>query len=266
MISHDAQEERRRVELGRDLIVHWTSLFRAVRFYEQANNDSVVSHCERIRQTVQTLIEQDDAAELTVRQGSIFVNSQRVRAAAVATTSYQRFVDLFRVAGIGTLHVDAEASPPELETFARLLQTMAEGQPDDPSQLMKELAVRGVTHVEVEVAPEDAELPDDLTEEQIARRVFMRSIGVVKSIFHEYRTSDRISARRVKRAVQSMIDSLDSGNESLIQLTSLKNYDEYTFGHSVNVSVLGLALGRHAGRSSPSPASWVRRPRPLTSR
>ena len=248
MSPRDAQEERRRLELGRDLIVNWTALLRAVHFYEQANNDSVVSHCERIRQTVQALIEQDDAAELTVRQGAIFVNGQRVRAAAVATASYQRIVDLFGVVGVGTLHVDAEASPAELEIFARLLQTMSEGQ-QEPSQLVKELAARGVSHLEVEVEQSVEELPDDLTEEQVARRVFMRSIGVVKSIFHEYRTSDRISARRVKRVVQSMIDSLDSGNESLMQLTSLKNYDEYTFGHSVNVSVLGIALGRHAGLS-----------------
>ena len=83
----------------------------------------------------------------------------------------------------------------------------------------------------------------------VARRVFLRAISVVKSIFHEYRTSDRISARRVKRVVQEMIDSLDAGNECVMQLTSLKNYDEYTFNHSVNVSVLGIALGRHVGLS-----------------
>ena len=245
MSPQDKQEERRRLELGRELIVSWTSLFRAVHFYEQAN-DTVLSHCDRIRRTVHELIEQDDDAELTVRHDSIFVNGLRIRATVAASTSYQRFMELLRGAGIGTIHVDDEASPSELEVFARLLQTMAESR-RDPSELVQELAVRGVSHVEVEPEEQAEELPDDLTEEQVERRVFLRSISVVKNIFHEFRTSDRISARRVKRVVQEMIDTLDAGNESLMHLTSIKNYDEYTFNHSVNVSVLGIALGRHVG-------------------
>jgi HD-GYP domain-containing protein (c-di-GMP phosphodiesterase class II) len=44
-----------------------------------------------------------------------------------------------------------------------------------------------------------------------------------------------------------MIESLNFNPENLLNLTNLKNYDEYTFNHSVNVSVLGIALGRHIG-------------------
>jgi len=44
-----------------------------------------------------------------------------------------------------------------------------------------------------------------------------------------------------------VIDSLESAPDSLMQMTSLKNFDEYTFNHSVNVSVLAIALGRHIG-------------------
>ena len=248
MSPQDNPEERRRLELGRELIVNWAALFRAVHFHEHAN-DTVVSHCEKIRRTVGALIEQDDDAELTVRHDSIFVNGLRIRAAAVASTSYQRLIDLLRAAGIGTMHVDDDASPSELEVVARLLQTTADSR-QEPSELVRELGARGgVSHVQLEPEEQAEELPEDLTPEQIARRVYLRSISVVKSIFHEYRTVDRISARRVKRVVQAMIDSLDGGTESLMHLTSLKNYDEYTFNHSVNVSVMGIALGRHAGLS-----------------
>ena len=247
MSPEDAQEERRRLELERELIVNWTSLFRAVHFYE-SGNDTILSTCERIRQTVRALIEQDDDAEVTVRHDSIFVNGLRIRAAALASTSYQRFIDLLRNARVGTMNIDEDPSPAELETFARLLQTMAESR-QDPSELIRELVVRGVSHVQIEPEEQAEELPEDMTQEQIARRVYLRSISVVKNIFHEYRTSDRISARRVKRVVQEMIDSLDRGNESLMHLTSIKKYDEYTFNHSVNVSVLGIAPGRHVGLS-----------------
>ena len=243
--TQDGREERRRLELGRELIVNWTSLLRAVRLYENANA-TVLSYCERIRATARALIEQDDNAELTVRHDSIFVNGQRIRAGSVAARSYQRLISLLVGAGIGTMHVDDEAAPSELEVFARLLQTAGESR-QDVSELVQELAVRGVSHVQVEAAKQAEELPEDLTVEQVARRVYLRSLSVVKNIFHEVRTSNRISARRVKRVVQGMIDSLESGADTLMHLTALKNYDEYTFNHSVNVSVLGIALGRHVG-------------------
>ena len=246
MSPEDTQAERHRHEHGRDLIAHWTALLRAVRLYDQAN-DTVMSHCERIRRTVRALIAADDDAELTVRHESIFVNGLRIRAAAVKSMNYQSLIDLMRGAGIGTIHLDEDATPLELEVCARLLQTAAESR-QDASELVHELAVRGVSHVELDLEKQAEELPEDLTPQQIARRVYLRSISVVKGIFHEYRSSNRISARRVKRSVQGMIDSLDSG-DSLMHLSSLKNYDEYTFNHSVNVSVLGIALGRHVGLS-----------------
>ena len=245
MSPQDSQDEQRRLQLGRELIVNWTSLLRAVHFYESAN-DTVLSHCERIRATARALIEQDDDAELTVRHDSIFVNGLRIRAGSVAAKSYQRLISLLLAAGIGTMHVDDEAAPSELEVFARLLQAAAESR-QDVTELVRELAVRGVSHIQVEAVEQAEDLADDLTSEQVARRVYLRSIGVVKNIFHEARTSNRISARRVKRVVQGMIDALESGADSLMHLTALKNYDEYTFNHSVNVSVLGIALGRHVG-------------------
>jgi HD-GYP domain-containing protein (c-di-GMP phosphodiesterase class II) len=84
---------------------------------------------------------------------------------------------------------------------------------------------------------------------EMAQRIYLRTIGVVKGVFHELDTRNRISARRVKRAVQQMIESLDSNPDYLLNLSTLKNYDEYTFNHSVNVSVLAIALGRHMGLS-----------------
>ena len=210
MSPEDTQAERHRHEHGRDLIAHWTALLRAVRLYDQAN-DTVMSHCERIRRTVRALIAADDDAELTVRHESIFVNGLRIRAAAVKSMNYQSLIDLMRGAGIGTMHLDEDATPLELEVCARLLQTAAESR-QDASELVHELAVRGVSHVELDLEKQAEELPEDLTPQQIARRVYLRSISVVKGIFHEYRSSNRISARRVKRSVQGMIDSLDSGS------------------------------------------------------
>jgi HD-GYP domain-containing protein (c-di-GMP phosphodiesterase class II) len=109
--------------------------------------------------------------------------------------------------------------------------------------------VRGATQVEVILAGEETEDPADATPQELQRRIYLRSIGVLKGVFHEMRRKDRFSTRRVKRVVQEMIEKLELDPGYMLNLTSVKNYDEYTFNHSVNVGVLAIALGRSVGLS-----------------
>ena len=46
-----------------------------------------------------------------------------------------------------------------------------------------------------------------------------------------------------------MIDSVFNNQDALVSLSRLKDYDNYTFMHSVNVSILTIALGRRLGLS-----------------
>ena len=57
--------------------------------------------------------------------------------------------------------------------------------------------------------------------------------------------------KRVKRAVQGIVDSILSDPSSLVGLTTLREFDEYTFVHSVNVCILSVALGRRLGLTKP---------------
>ena len=245
MKTHEAQEEQQRVEQGREVIVLWASLFRTIRLYDRAN-DTTLAQCKRICEASLAILEVDGEVELTVRHDSLFINGLRIRETSLGATSCHQMIDLLRTARVGAFSLQDEVEPSEVELFARLLRDMAEGR-GSSSDVTRELGVRGVSHIRIQPAAEEEGLPEELSAEHIAKRVYLRSIDVVKGVFHELRSADRISARKVKRVVQGMIDSLESDPTALTNLTRLKNYDEYTFNHSVNVSVLAIALGRHVG-------------------
>ena len=44
-----------------------------------------------------------------------------------------------------------------------------------------------------------------------------------------------------------LVDSIFRNHDALASLSRLKSFDDYTFQHSLNVSVLALTLGRHLG-------------------
>ena len=237
------EDERRHVDLSRELISLWTGLFKAVRLYEQAN-DSVESQCSRIREVALALMNDSGELELTVRRDSIFVGRLRIKQGAMGSTAYPRLIALLCTAGISSVILDEDVENWEIELFARISIATADAR-SEPAEMKNQLERRGVQHLTVQIGQMDEPLAEELTADQLARRIYLNSIGVVKGVFQELKTSNRLSARRVKRVVMEMVDSLDRDPGFLMSLTQLKNYDEYTFNHSVNVSVLSIALGRH---------------------
>src|SRR5438105_15511220 len=55
------------------------------------------------------------------------------------------------------------------------------------------------------------------------------------------------NVKKVKRAVQAIVDQVLNNEAPLVGLTTLRDYDEYTFTHSVNVCIFSVALGRKLG-------------------
>jgi len=53
--------------------------------------------------------------------------------------------------------------------------------------------------------------------------------------------------RDLNRVVDQLITSLESDKGALVNITSLKKFDEYTFHHSLSVAVLALAIAQRLG-------------------
>ena len=56
--------------------------------------------------------------------------------------------------------------------------------------------------------------------------------------------------KKIKRVVQGIVDQILNEETSLIGLTTMRDYDEYTFTHSVNVCIFSVALGKRSGSAS----------------
>jgi HD-GYP domain-containing protein (c-di-GMP phosphodiesterase class II) len=56
-----------------------------------------------------------------------------------------------------------------------------------------------------------------------------------------------LNIRKAKHLMQKAVDSIMQNDSALLGLANIKNYDEYTFNHSVNVAIYALALGQRIG-------------------
>ena len=77
-----------------------------------------------------------------------------------------------------------------------------------------------------------------------ARIIQREALTVVKDFMRDVRVGKNIETERAAIVVNSMVDSIFRNQEALFSLTRIKDYDDYTFVHCINVSVLSLAIGR----------------------
>ena len=65
-----------------------------------------------------------------------------------------------------------------------------------------------------------------------------------RDAFTEFRTDRRGGLVRLEQVVWSLMDALQRATREILPLAPLKTHDDYTFVHSVNVSLLTLAQAR----------------------
>jgi len=82
-----------------------------------------------------------------------------------------------------------------------------------------------------------------------ARAIQWEAQNVVRHVMNDVRMGRSIESERVKRAVNSMVDSILRNQDALVSLTRMKSLDEYTFVHSLDVCILSLSLARHLNLS-----------------
>ena len=90
-------------------------------------------------------------------------------------------------------------------------------------------------------------LIEDGEEESKPREVFGRAIKVMENVFHDVRLGKIPSSREAMAVVKEMAELTIADPHALFALSMLKDYDNYTFTHSVNVSVISLTVGRACG-------------------
>jgi HD-GYP domain-containing protein (c-di-GMP phosphodiesterase class II) len=77
--------------------------------------------------------------------------------------------------------------------------------------------------------------------------VFWNAVLGTRRILSRAGQNGRPDLRHAKRLVQPVVDSIMNHEYSVVGLTALKDHDEYTYAHCVNVSILSVSMGNALG-------------------
>jgi HD-GYP domain-containing protein (c-di-GMP phosphodiesterase class II) len=131
--------------------------------------------------------------------------------------------------------------------FARILN-QAERQDSPVAWIGQQLEGNAFPWAEI-VHGAEVSQKEDLELKQRARQTYFYSLASIKEIGQKISSRRPLGIRKAKRMVQNLVDLLSEDESLLLSISTIRDYDDYTYTHSVNVAILCLCLGKRLGLS-----------------
>ena len=220
---------------GRKLLALLYTALRALKFYP-LENEVVQQALDEVHAVTTSILGQEGLVELRVMGDFFFLNESRLR---LDLRNFSTFGSLARALGaheIGDLVVDRGVQRAEWAPFLSLL--LQTGDEEDPfGSFVSALAQTDVTRIEVRPVGDASQVETEPEAMEGAKRTYAHSVQMARDVLSDVRIGKAVNVRKVKRTVQSIVDQVLSDEPSIIAMTTLREFDAYTFTHSVNVCI-----------------------------
>ncbi|MGZ8472213.1 MAG: HD-GYP domain-containing protein [Candidatus Deferrimicrobiaceae bacterium] len=152
------------------------------------------------------------------------------------TSSLDFFMERLAAIGIQAIVFEKGLSPDDIDRFIRFLHETKEERLS-VSDIQNRIEALGVGHIRVK--PPEEEEEDDHT---FAREIYNNAVHAVVTVLQDIRLGKIPSGAESERVVKDISGMLQRNRDAIMALTLIKNFDEYTYNHSVNVAVLALSM------------------------
>ncbi|MDH3205031.1 MAG: HD domain-containing protein [Gemmatimonadota bacterium] len=232
-------------EEGRKLLTALYGALSALKLYP-VENETVQVALSELHSLVERIVGVDGGAEVRVVGDFFFLNETRLRLDLSNFATFGSFARALQDHNIGAVEILPGVERSEWAPFISMLlrKSMAEAPFDG---FMERLASTSIRHIQLRSAT-DVEDPQDSEEKMVAaKRTYAQSVKVAKDVLGDMRIGRAVNVRKVKRAVQGIVDQVLSNESSMVTMTTLRDFDEYTFTHCVNVSIFSVIIGQRLG-------------------
>jgi HD-GYP domain-containing protein (c-di-GMP phosphodiesterase class II) len=234
---------------GRSLLLALYTALRSLKLYP-IENATVQKSLTDLDTTARTLLQSEIELEIRIAGDFIFVNSTRLRLELDNYASFSHILAIFRGFEIGALRVKTGIQRREWQIFLSLLLSLGgRGTPEERQKELQERMDSGkIVNLEAERGLTEGG-GSSAEAREASKQVYAQGVAVTKDVIAGVRLGRATGLKRVKRAVQMVVDQVLNNEISMVGLTTIRDYDEYTFTHSLNVCIFSVALGKKLGLS-----------------
>jgi HD-GYP domain-containing protein (c-di-GMP phosphodiesterase class II) len=195
-----------------------------------------------------------EAIVLEARHGRLFLSGHKLlmrRQAAVYMFGLLSVFESLALSGLRFNDRFKGISPAQAHMFATLI-IKARQKANPLKWLSLNLAGPEFKFVEILTEPQENPRGQHAGKTAQAHRIYSVAYNSIKEISRDILEKRRAGIRKPLRIVQEIVDFAIQDKSILFGLSTIKDYDDYTYTHSVNVAILSVCLGHQIGLSENS--------------
>ena len=235
-----------RLRVADDLVRRLGAALRAAQLYAPTH-PLVQRAFDSLNEALQQMLTDQETIAVGIIGQEIIVGDVPLPRAA---ESMGEMIRRLKLLGIERIAFDRGVTPEEIQTLALTIahperrpgQSAPGIEPADPLSVLNGLAHIRVGRIQTEERKETS-AADIAT----IRRLYSDATSVASSVWEIAKTEGTPDPKAARALVDSLAQAVSANRTALIALTALKNYDNYTFTHMVNVSILTMSQARALG-------------------
>lgn len=234
--------------LGGKLIKAFSQVVNTARIHQ--DNNQLIR--ESVAQFLAVFTKLSGGEDVTIRiwRGRFHVQEEKVLFQREIHQIINEMSDYFSQRDIGGLCFYSsftKVSPEDFMAFTRYLNEAVRHQ-NAFNWLEQQIIEKGYSWVVIYRKQEDTSQEPDMMQKEKARHAYFNALTTVKDVA-EKASKGIAGVRKARRLAQTIVDLVQEDNSLLLGLSTIRDYDDYTYTHSVNVALLATCLGRYIGLS-----------------
>jgi putative nucleotidyltransferase with HDIG domain len=231
-----------RIQMAEELLRAFSATLRSMQLYSKGH-PIITRNISALSTAIQLLHSMQPTIVIGIVGNEIIVDDTPVSKAETLGTIVRRLRD----AGIERITIERGVTGDELVAFIGAVSALE--RVDDGADPMA--AFSEFKHIRVGRVVIEQKVDADASDMGTIRRMYTEAVSVAGSVWDSAQTEGQPDARLARTMIDGLAQAVAQNRTALLALTTLKNYDNYTFTHMVNVSILMMGQARALGIDGP---------------
>jgi putative nucleotidyltransferase with HDIG domain len=231
-----------RFQLADELLRRFTASLRSAQLYSKGH-PIIGRNLESLSAAIQLLHSLETTVVVGLVGDEVIVDDMPLAKADTVGPLMKRL----QQAGVERISIERGVTLEEISAFVEAVTSLE--RLDDTASA--EAALPALPHIRVGRVTVEQRVEANLADMATIKRMYNEAVGVASNLWESAETEGMPDATMARTMIDGLAQAVAQNRTALLALTTLKNYDNYTFTHMVNVSILTMGQARGLGIDGP---------------
>jgi putative nucleotidyltransferase with HDIG domain len=227
-----------RVQMAEELLRSFSATLRSMQLYSKGH-PIITRNISALSTAIQLLHSMQPSTVIGIVGNEIIVDDTPVSKVDTLGAIVRRL----REAGVERITISRGVTADELTAFTSAVSALERVDASaDPAAAFSQFK-----HIRVGRVIIEQKVDTDASDMGTIRRMYTEAVSAAGNVWDSAQTEGQPDATLARTMIDGLAQAVAQNRTALLALTTLKNYDNYTFTHMVNVSILMMGQARALG-------------------